>query len=530
MSKKTAKKEPVNQDYKNFVIEPVDIVYGKLVVLENTKLVVQYGQHYGLIGKNGIGKTSLLNAIASRQLLIPEALDIIYVRQEEPESNTTVLDTLLASNVKLYAQNKRMEELEVLVSNDNVDDDLLAEYDQLSSDLGYEYEAAKVRAQKILFGLGFDDKEQGLPVSIFSGGWRMRISLAKTLFMTPTLLILDEPTNHLDLHANIWLTEYLKSYPKTIILVSHDKFFIDEVCTIIIHINNKKLKYYIGNHDKFQKQFEIDRLKQQKDWLLIEKKITAMKKAKKSAEQIDEFVERSGIIKPDKDYVVKINFLQPNMIKGTLVSLEKIAYEYPNKKLFKKVFLDIQMNSRIAIVGKNGVGKSTLLKIIIGEIPPVRGQIDRSPVLRIGYYNQHFEESMPFDMDGVQYLMDLNKDIDLTLAHKYLSLFGLEPVQHTVKIGMLSGGQKARVKFASFGVTKPHLLVLDEPTNHLDIVAIESLINALNNFTGAVVLVTHNFDVITRLNSELWVIEDNKFYRFEQDYDEYIGKVYREYD
>ena len=236
-------------DYKNFVIDPVDIAFGKLVVLQNTKLTVQYGVHYGLVGKNGIGKTSLLNAIANRTINVPEKLDIIYVKQEEPESTTSVLDTLLSSNKEMYEQHKRLIELEDLAAEPDVSDELLAEYNLLSGQVGSEYAKARALTQRILHGLGFSIADQEKSVSEFSGGWRIRIALAKALFMTPSMLLLDEPTNHLDLHANIWLTEYLKSYPKTILVVSHDKYFIDELCTTIVHIYNKKLNYYVGNYD-----------------------------------------------------------------------------------------------------------------------------------------------------------------------------------------------------------------------------------------------------------------------------------------
>ncbi|XWV24844.1 ATP binding cassette sub family F [Tupanvirus deep ocean] len=519
-----------NQDYKNFVIDPIDIAFGKLIILQNTRLVIQYGEHYGLVGKNGIGKTSLLNAIANKQLAIPDKLDIIYVKQEEPESDANVLETLLSSNEKLYVMNKRYNELEVIISeNPEVNDEILDEYETIGRQIGSDYEKSKALAQKILYGLGFDHENQSRKVSEFSGGWRMRISLAKALYMTPTLLILDEPTNHLDLHANIWLTEYLKSYPKTVLLVSHDKYFIDEVCTTIIHINNKKLNYYRGNYDQFQKQCTQEEEKIKKDWLQFEKKIIAMRKAKKTPHEIEDFVKKAGVVKPDKNYIVKINFLQPSQIRTGYVSLENISFGYANgQNIFNNLNFTIGEGSRMAIVGKNGVGKSTFLKLIVGDLQPSCGEISKSPILKIGYYNQHFEESMPFDFDGVQYLMSLNNEIDLTLAHKYLSLFGLEPSYHSIKIGLLSGGQKARVKFASFGVTKPHLLVLDEPSNHLDIVAIESLINALNNFEGAIILVTHNFDIITRLNSELWVVENGKIDKYKYDYEEYIQKVYKE--
>ncbi|XWV26091.1 ATP binding cassette sub family F [Tupanvirus soda lake] len=528
--KQQQEKSKVNQDYKNFVIDPVNIAFGKLIILQNTRLVIQYGEHYGLVGKNGIGKTSLLNAIASKQIEIPEKLDIIYVKQEEPESDSNVIETLLSSNEKLYALNKRYNELELIISeNPDVEEEILDEYSLIGRQIGSDYEKSKALAQKILHGLGFNHEDQSRKVSEFSGGWRMRISLAKALYLVPTLLILDEPTNHLDLHANIWLTEYLKSYPKTVLLVSHDRYFIDEVCTTIIHINNKKLNYYRGNYDQFQKQYMMEEEKIKKDWQLFEKKIVAMRKAKKNANEIDEFIKKSDIVKPEKNYIVKINFLQPSLIRNGYITLEDVSFMYSNgRNIFEKINFTIGDGSRMAIVGKNGVGKSTFLKLIVGDLQPTSGEINRSSVLKIGYYNQHFEESMPFDLDGVQYLMSLNSEIDLTLAHKYLSLFGLEPNYHSIKIGLLSGGQKARVKFASFGVTKPHLLVLDEPSNHLDIVAIESLINALNNFNGAIVLVTHNFDIITRLNSELWVVENGKIGKYKYNYDDYVQTVYRE--
>ena len=525
-------------DNKNFVVDPVNISFGKLVILQDTKLVVNYGEHYGLVGKNGIGKTSLLNAIENKSLKVPDDLDIIYVKQEEPETKMSVIETLLMSNSELYLKNKKMLELEKMIDDDSNETNMLMdEYEVLCQEIGSEYIKSQIRTKKILLGLGFDLEQQEKSVSDFSGGWRMRISLAKALFMTPTMLILDEPTNHLDLHANIWLTEYLKSYPKTIILVSHDKYLIDEVCTIIIDINNKKLDYYNGNYDKFQKQLEIKKAKIKKDYLLFEKKLTAMRRAQKSKTEIDVFIRKTNIAKPEKNYLVKINFLQPNIIKESYLIMENVGFGYPEcEPVLLNINLIIEAKTRMAIVGKNGVGKSTLLKMITGDIMPDQGQIIRSPILKIGYYNQHFEQSLPMDLKAVDYLISLNTSIDKTLAHKYLSMFGLEPIHHSTKISELSGGQKARVKFASFGVIKPHLLLLDEPTNHLDIVTIDSLILALNNFEGAIILVTHNFDMITSLNADLWVIHRDilplniKLFKYPKDYGHYIQEIYNECD
>ena len=295
----------------------MDISFGANIVLEQTKLTIQFGEHYGLIGKNGIGKTSLLNAIINRQLKIPDRLDMIYVKQEEPESDTVVLDALLSSDPVMFAKSKRLTELEIMIDTDeSVSDAIIEELDVLSREIGSDGSRAKVRAQKILSGLGFNITDQQKEVKLFSGGWRMRISLAKALFMNPTLLILDEPTNHLDLHANLWLTSYLKSYKKTILVVSHDQYFIDEVCTTIIHIHNKKLYYYTGNYDKFQRQLQLETDKLQKDWKLASKKVDAMRKKNKTAKAINEYLKANKIVRPEKKYEVIIKFIEPNVLKG----------------------------------------------------------------------------------------------------------------------------------------------------------------------------------------------------------------------
>ena len=516
-------------DTKNFVVDPLNISFGKLIVLQEAKLSVQYGEHYGLIGKNGVGKTSLLNAIVNHQINVPADLDIICVKQEEPESASTVLETLVSTDVDLYNKNKRLTELEVLIETDLITDDLSDEYDNLCQLIGSDYIKAQIRARRILFGLGFDIDQQQKSVSEFSGGWRMRISLAKALFMIPTLLILDEPTNHLDLYANIWLCEYLKTYPKTIIVVSHDKYLINEVCTIIININNYKLNYYRGNYDNYERQLAMERAKIKKDYELFEKRIIAMRKSNKPKSDIEALIKKTNIIKPDKNYMVKIKFLQPSILKEVYIIMENISFGYANQEIIlSNVNLVVNAKTRMAICGKNGVGKSTLMKLITNELVPISGQIIKATNLKIGYYNQHFEESLPANLTSVEYLTSLNTTIGAQQAHQYLSMFGLEPMYHKTLISQLSGGQKARVKFASFGVIKPHLLLLDEPTNHLDMETLDSLITALNNFDGAVIVVTHNFDMVTSLNSELWIVEDTKLRKHIGKYEQYVQDIYNE--
>lgn len=519
-----------NKDNRNFVIEPIDISFGKLIIFSDTKLVVCHGEHYGIVGKNGIGKTTLLNAIYNKQIKVPDNLDIIYVKQEEPETSLTIVELLLSSDKILYQQIQRMTQLEKITMCDDFseDIDLLKELKEISDLYAVEYSKRRVDAIKILCGLGFDSDQLQKSVCEFSGGQRMKISMAKALFMVPTILILDEPSNHLDLYATIWLSSYLKYYPNTIFLVSHDKYLINEICTYIINIKNKRLNYYTGNYEKFTKQLLLEKEKEFKNWNLYNKKLAKMRKSSKTKLEIEEFIKKSKVSQPEKNYVVKIKFLQLETIKNMSIKIENISFEYDSSKpLIENFNLCINSTTRMALVGKNGIGKSTLLKMIIGEIIPTRGQIIRSHGLKIGYYNQHFEESLPTDINPVNYLMSINNSISEQTAHKYISLFGLEPVHHSTPISNLSGGQKARVKLASFGVIQPHILLLDEPTNHLDLETTESLIQALQNFDGAIILVTHNYDMVVKLNSDLYIMDSpSNIYKYCGDYDKYIQELY----
>lgn len=521
----SGKKKTNNSDI-SFSVDPFDIIYGKKIIIENSKLVIEQGQHYALIGKNGIGKTSILSAIANKDRIPPD-LDIIYVQQEEPESDNTALEVLMLSDKMLCDKQKRLDELELCLSIDENAGILLEEYTSLGEEIGTEYDKRVSEAKRILVGLGFSSVDHNKPIRQFSGGWRMRLSIAKSLFMTPNLLMLDEPTNHLDFAAVFWLKSYLKKYPKTLIVVSHDRYFIDEVCTCIMTIKDKQLRYYGGNYSNYEKRLDLEILKQQKDWDLYNKRLTTMKKTK-TPKEVDDFIRKSRIARPEREYIVKISFIQPSVIKTDLISLEDVSFSFnahPDN-ILSGINLVISPTTRMIITGDNGTGKSTLLRLIGGDLPPTTGVITTYRDLRIGFYHQHFETSLPFNLNPVQYLMMLNENIELTLAHKYLSMFGLEPINHKTLIGNLSGGQKARVKFASFGVTRPHILLLDEPTNHLDIVAIQSLITALNNFEGAIVLITHNLDIITTLDCEIWTVANNHLNKQSPDYIDYIESLY----
>lgn len=522
------KKKPNNMDHKNFMIDKFDIAFGANVIFKDAKLVIEYRQHYALIGRNGIGKTSLLNMINDKKNGIPNDLDIVYVKQEDFDINKTVIETVLLSDINTQIKINKFNDLSKIINDESIafDDDIFQQYNKISTEIGNDNEINKAKVHKILVGLGFSKEEHNKKVSDFSGGWRMRVSLAKALFMVPTLLILDEPTNHLDLYASLWLTNYLKKYPNTFIVVSHDKYFLNEICTTIIRIDNKKLNYYKGNLDLMEKQCDIDQKKYKKDYETYLKKLEYMRSSnKKTQKEIDAYIKNNHVQRPEKEYIVKINFIQPNILKGNLITFQDMDFGYNNILIYHNINFSITQESRIAIVGKNGIGKSTLLKLMNGNISPNSGNIIKSHRLKIGYYDQHFENSLPTDMTAVDYIMSLNNNVDKTLAHKYLSNFCLEPIYHKIFISNLSGGQKARVKLASFGVIQPHILILDEPSNHLDIVTIDSLINAINNFEGAVIVVTHNFDLITKMNCQLWNVTDEGIQQYNGDYNDYINDI-----
>lgn len=509
-------------------INPLNLVFStdtkRLCILKDTSLNLVTGHHYALIGKNGVGKTSLLNMISDGNYVA----DIIYVKQEECVSTLTVIETLILSNKSLVTKKQRLLELQSLPS-EILDEDrtLLEELDDLALYIKKHENKELIRAQKILSGLGFTDEAQNRMVQEYSGGWRMRISLAKALFMTPTLLLLDEPSNHLDLSASIWLAEYLRGYPKAFILVSHDIYLIDETCTTIIYIHNQKLTYYRCNYSKFQDQLELEHTQAIKKWKLFDKKVTSMKQQGKSKGEIEAYISSNNVDKPSGGYYVKMNFLQPRPIKGSYIYTENVTIGY-DTPILKNVSLFIEQQTRISIVGNNGAGKSTIIKLLVGELQPMKGNITRNEKIKIGYYGQQFHDTLPLDITAHQYLMSLNDSVNEQMAHRYLGMFGLESQHHGTTIGLLSGGQKARVKLASFGVIQPHLLLLDEPTNHLDITTIASLISALNNYKGALVIITHNFDFITKLNTELWVVKDEKFTKYPGTYDDYVQEVYTE--
>jgi ATP-binding cassette subfamily F protein 1 len=538
-------KKLIDDNFKDISCDKISITVPNLTLLDKTNLLILNNHRYGLMGINGCGKSTLLKHIALRKLPIPANLDILYIEQEIPASSElTVFQTVYNSNQKLIKILSDLSKIKDIIDED-VLDELLdhSEEDELNMEL---YEKLQIEAQilgcdraegeirSILHGLGFTIDMQNTTTNMFSGGWRMRISLAQGLYLKPNLLILDEPTNHLDAEATIWLTNYLSKWKNTLLVVSHDRNFLDDVCTDIIHLRDQKLFYYSGNFTMFQKQRSIEIAEYFNAWNKLQNEVTKLRKASTKREIVNKLISDSGLTKPPKDYTVHISFGDPADLKGDLIQVQNVDFGYvPDKMLFTGLDFKIDFDTRITLVGANGVGKSTLLKLLANELIPSNFEPDKHQILfnhrlKIGYFHQHSGDILPLQLTPIEYLMTIDEKLTKEDCHVYLGTIGLSGKQHTQSIESLSGGQKARVAFAGLQASRPNLLLLDEPTNHLDIESILGLIKAIQNFSGAVVMITHDISLINETHCRLWELCDHKIH--ETNYDTYKQKILTQLD
>ena len=513
-------------DYRNVNINQFSIDTSKKKLFDNTDLQISYGRKYGLIGPNGKGKTTILNHIAKRLFPISKNLDLLLVEQEVAPSSKKVINVVLDANEKKRQLEKEISTIQSIIDNkDDFEESIITDMQEMQEQLnsiGSEKDEAKVR--KILHGLGFEGDDQERPTSDFSGGWRMRISIAKALYMEPTLLLLDEPTNHLDLNAVIWLTSYLTEWKKSLIVVSHNQAFLNEICTDILHISKMKLDHYKGNYFKFNKALSQKKKNEQKEWDKIEKKVNEMRKKGEPKNKVKEFLDKS-INRPEKEYTVNIDFGEPNNLSRPVLSINDVTFEYnEGKTILKNVEFGLDLESRITIVGPNGAGKSTFINLLVGNLTPTSGTVYRNHSLKVAYYNQHFIDVLPMDQTPIEYLQTIDNLPDQEIR-RMLGTIGLEGSAHIKPIGTLSGGQKARVVLVSCQMLQPHILVMDEPTNHLDIESINGLIDAINKFEGGVVLVSHDMELITQTECVLWVCNNQSIKKYDGEYEDYRDDI-----
>lgn len=534
-----------NQQLDNAVdikVENFSIAAKGKELFTNASLLIAQGRRYGLVGPNGHGKTTLLRHIAKRAFNIPPTIDVLYCEQEVIADDTPAVEVVLNADVKckeLQAECKKLEEL-TEQGDTNVQNRLQEVYDELKA-IGAD--SAEPRARRILAGLGFNRAMQNRATKNFSGGWRMRVSLARALFLEPTLLLLDEPTNHLDLNAVIWLDNYLQGWKKTLLVVSHDQSFLDNVCTDVIHLDQQKLFYYKGNYSMFKKMYVQKRKEMVKAYEKQEKRLKDLKAAGQSKKQAEKKQKETLTRKQEKnrtkmqkqeedtgptellqrprEYIVKFSFPDPPPLQPPILGLQNVTFGYEGQKpLFIDADFGIDLNSRVAILGPNGVGKSTFLKLLMSDITSQKGEITKNHRLRIGRFDQHSGEHLTAEETPAEYLMRLF-DLPYEKARKQLGTFGLSSHAHTIKMKDLSGGQKARVALAELCLNAPDVLILDEPTNNLDIESIDALADAINDYKGGVIIVSHDERLIRDTECCLYVIENQQINAIDGDFDDY---------
>ncbi|KAI6057784.1 ATP-binding cassette sub-family F member 1 [Aix galericulata] len=511
----------------------------------NADLYIVAGRRYGLVGPNGKGKTTLLKHIANRALSIPPNIDVLLCEQEVVADDTPAVQAVLRADTKrlrLLEEEKRLQAL-LEGGDDGAAERLEKVYEELRA-IGAA--AAEAKARRILAGLGFNPEMQNRATRKFSGGWRMRVSLARALFMEPTLLMLDEPTNHLDLNAVIWLNNYLQTWKKTLLVVSHDQGFLDDVCTDIIHLDAQRLFYYRGNYMTFKKMYQQKQKELLKQFEKQEKKLRDLKAGGKSTKQAEkqtkealtrkqqkcrrktaaeEAAEAPELLKRPREYTVRFTFPNPPPLSPPILGLHGVDFGYEGQELlFRNLDFGIDMDSRVCIVGPNGVGKSTLLLLLTGQLTPTRGEMRRNHRLKVGFFNQQAAEQLRLEETAAEYLQR-GFNLPHQDARKCLGRFGLEGHAHTLQIAKLSGGQKARVVFAELACREPDVLILDEPTNNLDIESIDALADAINEYRGAVIVVSHDARLITETACQLWVVEERGLSQIDGDFDDYKREV-----
>ncbi|KAK9798574.1 hypothetical protein WJX73_000569 [Symbiochloris irregularis] len=488
-------------------------------LLQDGDLELNYGRRYGIIGPNGCGKSSLLKALGNREIPIPEHIDIFFLDREMPATDMTALEAVMSVDEEKRKLEARAEKL---VTAEDPESQLMLEdiYERLDK---MDAATTEPRAAQLLHGLGFTKRMQAKKTRDFSGGWRMRISLARALFVDPTFLIMDEPTNHLDLEACVWLEETLKNFKRILLMVSHSQDFMNGVCTNIIHMHQRQLKYYAGNYDTYVRtrgeheenqmkkfKWEQEQIKDMKEYIARFGHGSAkLARQAQSKEKTLAKMVRGGLTeKVEQDQVVKLHFTDVGKLPPPVLQFATVTFGYSKDAvLYRDVDFGVDLDSRVALVGPNGAGKSTLLKLMTGDLEPLDGMVKRHNHLKIGMYHQHLTDLLDPALNPLEYMLAEFKEWTLEKMRSWVGRFGITGKAQTQPMAQLSDGLRSRVVFAWLALQTPHMLLLDEPTNHLDIETIDSLAAAINAWDGGMVLVSHDFRLIGQVAKEIWVVD-----------------------
>ncbi|XP_045395755.1 ATP-binding cassette sub-family F member 3 isoform X2 [Lemur catta] len=516
-------------------IENFDVSFGDRVLLAGADVNLAWGRRYGLVGRNGLGKTTLLKMLATRSLRVPAHISLLHVEQEVAGDDTPALQSVLESDSVRENLLRQERELSAQVAAGRVEGSEATQLAEIYAKLEeIEADKAPARASVILAGLGFTPKMQQQPTREFSGGWRMRLALARALFARPDLLLLDEPTNMLDVRAILWLENYLQTWPSTILVVSHDRNFLNAIATDIIHLHSQRLDGYRGDFETFIKSKQERLLNQQREYEAqqqyrqhIQVFIDRFRYNANRASQVQsklKMLEKLPELKPVvKESEVVMKFPDGfEKFSPPILQLDEVDFYYdPKHVIFSRLSVSADLESRICVVGENGAGKSTMLKLLMGDLAPVRGIRHAHRNLKIGYFSQHHVEQLDLNVSAVELLARKFPGQPEEEYRHQLGRYGISGELAMRPVASLSGGQKSRVAFAQMTMPCPNFYILDEPTNHLDMETIEALGRALNSFRGGVILVSHDERFIRLVCRELWVCEGGGVTRVEGGFDQY---------
>ena len=521
--------------------ENIEVHVGGKKIIEDSDISINNGTKYFILGSNGIGKTSLIKYIYDK---IKLKIDTLMIDQDIQIESTeqTIYEFMLDADPILFETKKQLEQLEKI---DVLNDEQLSKYNELSELLySKEWDKYVAESSRIINGMGFTNPHN--PVNILSGGKRMILAIAKALLRKPDILILDEPTNHLDLDMVIWLTNYLSTYKKTLIIITHQIGLVNSLSDVIWYIGNPELtgnKIYTirGKYDKLLKFLEQTEKETNKNWEKFTKKVEELRKKSTPKKIVDEYIKNQGVLRPPKPYIVNIlfdNVLEPP--GKNIIEFKDVEFSYgsdtklTHELIYSGLDISLSMGSRMILVGPNGCGKTTFFKLINKDIKPTNGYIICDERLRIGYYNQQIMDNLPLELNSIEYLQKLNPKLDVGQCRNILGKLGIKKTENQdlpmLKISNLSGGQKARVSFGSVQMTNPHLILLDEPTNHLDLESIDGLIKGINEFNGGIVIITHDIYLIESIErADIYQLVDKNIVKFPGEFEDYCEMIYSKY-
>lgn len=514
-------------------LNDITVRLGGEIILDRASGALPTGSRVGLVGRNGAGKSTLMRVVAGQlepdggSADLPKGARVGYIAQDTPSGSGSPFDHVLAADAE------RARLLERTQSDE--DPHQLAEAHERLNALNAH--AAPSRAAKILAGLGFDEDMQHSPLETFSGGWRMRVALAALLFSEPDVLLLDEPSNHLDLEATLWLEDFLRSYRATMLIVSHERDLLNNVTDHILHLEHGRTTLYRGGYDAFehqrlerQAQAQAAREKQLAERAKLQAFVDRWRAKSHTAKQAQSRMKALARMEPvaaaTEDPSLRFDFPSPAELKPPLLALDEASVGYERgKPVLANLSIRLDPSDRIALLGRNGNGKTTLARLLAGQLPAMTGEVRAPGKLRVGYFTQYQVEELDADDTPLQHMSRLMPDAPPKAVRAQLGRFGFSGDMATRQVGSMSGGERARLALALVTRDAPHMLILDEPTNHLDVDAREALVHALNEYDGAVVIVSHDRHMLELTADRLFLVDAGTAREFDGNLDDYMKLV-----